>query len=60
MTFAQIPPGSAVFLDANSFIYHFTNDARYGAACTQLVNGWSSNSFPVSHRRPCWRMSPIA
>jgi predicted nucleic acid-binding protein len=37
VTFAQIAPGIAIFLDANSLIYHFTNDPRYGAACTQLV-----------------------
>ncbi len=37
MTFAQIPPGVAVFFDANSLIYHFTSDPSYGAACTQLV-----------------------
>ena len=28
MTFAQISPGAAVFLDANSLIYHFTSDGR--------------------------------
>jgi predicted nucleic acid-binding protein len=27
----------AVFLDANSLVYHFTNDPTYGAACTQLI-----------------------
>jgi predicted nucleic acid-binding protein len=37
MTFALIPPGAAIFLDANSLVYHFTNHPRYGAACTQLV-----------------------
>jgi predicted nucleic acid-binding protein len=37
MTFASIPPGAALFLDANTLIYHFTNDAKYGAACTQLL-----------------------
>ncbi len=37
MTFTQTPPGIAVFIDANSLIYHFTNDPSYGAACTQLV-----------------------
>jgi predicted nucleic acid-binding protein len=37
MTFASIPAGAAVFLDANTLIYHFTNDAQYGAACTQLI-----------------------
>src|SRR5262249_48489453 len=38
MTFGQIPAGVAVFLDANVFVYHFTNDPKYGAACTQLLN----------------------
>lgn len=37
MTFAQIPTGASVFLDANTLIYHFTNDATYGAACTQFL-----------------------
>ena len=37
MTFDQIPPGARVFLDANSLVYHFTNDPRYGAPCTNLV-----------------------
>jgi predicted nucleic acid-binding protein len=37
MTFASIPPGTAIFLDANTLIYHFTNDAKYGVACTQLL-----------------------
>ncbi len=37
MTFAQVPPGVAIFLDANSLIYHFANDPTYGGACTQLV-----------------------
>jgi predicted nucleic acid-binding protein len=37
MTFADIPQGAAVFLDANSLVYHFSNEPKYGAACTQLV-----------------------
>jgi hypothetical protein len=37
MTFASIPPGAAVFLDANTLVYHFTNDPKYGSACTQLL-----------------------
>jgi predicted nucleic acid-binding protein len=37
MTFAQIPPGVGVFLDANSLVYHFTNEPKFGAACTQLL-----------------------
>src|SRR5262245_60858352 len=38
MTFDQIPAGSQVFLDANSLVYHFSNDANYGSACTKLVS----------------------
>jgi hypothetical protein len=34
MTFAQIPAGAAVFLDANTIVYHFAADPIYGAACT--------------------------
>jgi predicted nucleic acid-binding protein len=37
MTFASIPPGVAIFLDANTLIYHFVNDPQFGAACTQLL-----------------------
>ena len=37
MTFAQIPAAAAVFLDANSLVYHFTNDPKYGAVSTRLV-----------------------
>src|SRR5262249_155448 len=37
MTFATIPSGTAIFLDANTLIYHFANDVHYGAACTQLI-----------------------
>ncbi len=37
MTFASVPSGAATFLDANPLIYHFTNDVKYGAACTQLI-----------------------
>ena len=60
MTFAQLPAGVATFLDANSLIYHFTNDPKYGWACTQLVkrveqqqlHGFSSTHVlaDVAHR----------
>jgi predicted nucleic acid-binding protein len=29
--------GAAIFLDANTLIYHFTNDPQCGASCTQLL-----------------------
>jgi predicted nucleic acid-binding protein len=37
MTFASIPAGASVFLDANILIYHFANDPKYGVACTALI-----------------------
>jgi predicted nucleic acid-binding protein len=60
MTFADIPPSIAVFLDANTFVYHFISEPTYGAACTSLleriarqeIEGWSSPHVlaEVSHR----------
>jgi predicted nucleic acid-binding protein len=59
MIFAQVPAGAAIFLDANTFIYHFANDPKYGAACTQLVKRIEQQQLPgftsahvlaVSHR----------
>jgi predicted nucleic acid-binding protein len=37
MTFANIPQGSQVFIDANPFVYHASADPIYGAACKQLM-----------------------
>ena len=37
MTFADIPAGAAIFFDANSLVYHFANEPKYGASCTRLV-----------------------
>ncbi len=37
MIFTDLPAGVSVFLDANTLLYHFTADANYGAACTDLV-----------------------
>ncbi len=37
MTFDQIPAAAAVFLDANTLVYHFTNHPTFGPACTQLL-----------------------
>lgn len=44
MTFAQIPAGETVFLDANTLIYHFANDTAYGAPCTALMKRIESQS----------------
>ena len=37
MTFADLQRGEAIFVDANTLIYHFTNHPKFGAACTGLV-----------------------
>jgi predicted nucleic acid-binding protein len=37
MTFDAILNGTELFLDANTLIYHFTNHAKNGAACTRLL-----------------------
>src|SRR5262249_32652319 len=37
MTFADLRAGDSVFLDANTPVYHFTADAAFGTACTQLL-----------------------
>jgi predicted nucleic acid-binding protein len=38
MTFTHLPAGVAVFVDANTFVYHFIADPQCGAACTTLLD----------------------
>ena len=38
MTFDDIAAGSAVFLDSNTLIFHFTAHPKFGAACTRLLD----------------------
>jgi predicted nucleic acid-binding protein len=37
MTFADIPAGGSLFLDANIFVYYFAPHPVFGPACDQLV-----------------------
>lgn len=37
MSFATLPSGTAIFLDANTWVYHFTAQTRFGMSCTALV-----------------------
>jgi predicted nucleic acid-binding protein len=37
MTFADLPAGASVFVDANTLVYHFQPHPVLGAACTDLV-----------------------
>jgi predicted nucleic acid-binding protein len=60
MTFANLPAGSLLFIDANTFIYHFTPEPVLGPACRSLleriarqeVTGMTSAHVPtnVAHR----------
>lgn len=45
MTFQSIPSNSRVFFDANTLIYHFTNDPTYGAACSSLFRRIAQNDL---------------
>jgi predicted nucleic acid-binding protein len=36
VTFADLPTGALVFV-ANVLLYHFTNEAQFGMACTEIV-----------------------
>jgi predicted nucleic acid-binding protein len=60
MRFADIPHATDVFLDANTFVYHFIADPNFGASCTKFLKriesheivGWTSPHVlaEVSHR----------
>jgi predicted nucleic acid-binding protein len=45
MTFADIPAGEAVFVDANVFIYYFRPDPVLGSACEQLLQRIDSGNI---------------
>ena len=45
MSFADIPSGAAVFVDANSIIYHFISEPAYGAAATILLERFESSDI---------------
>src|SRR5437868_7127984 len=37
MTFLDLVAGDAVFIDANTFVYHFAPDPRWSGSCAQLL-----------------------
>jgi hypothetical protein len=52
MTFPDIAAGASVFLDANSFIYHFIAHPVLGPACTTLlerIENKEIQAFTSSH-----------
>jgi predicted nucleic acid-binding protein len=38
VTFADVPAGASLFIDANTFVYHFSPHPVFGAACTGLLD----------------------
>jgi len=38
MTFADLLVGESVFIDANTFVYHFAPDPLLGAPCSELID----------------------
>lgn len=38
MTFADIPPGTSLFIDANTLIYHLTPEPTLGPTCRSLMD----------------------
>jgi predicted nucleic acid-binding protein len=52
MTFDDIPAGSAVFVDANCFVYYFEPHPVFGPACRQLflrIENHELQGFTSSH-----------
>jgi hypothetical protein len=49
MTFAQILAGVAVFLGANSLVYHFTNDRRLRPSRAIAPTAGDAIGSPASH-----------
>jgi predicted nucleic acid-binding protein len=45
MTFDDLVSPGDVFVDANTFIYHFTADPKWGAACTRLLERIELHEF---------------
>src|SRR5438128_459882 len=45
MTFDDLVSPADVFLDANTLIYHFTADPKWGLACTRLLERIELHEF---------------
>jgi len=46
MTFADLPKGAPVFLDANTLVYALSNHAQYGPLCVGLLEQISRQERP--------------
>jgi hypothetical protein len=46
MTFADLPAGASIFLDANTLVYHFGPHPVFGPACNQLLQRIENDEVP--------------
>ena len=60
MSFASVPSGTPLFLDANTLVYHFANDPKYGPACTQLIKRVELHDLSGFTSAMRWQTWPIA
>ena len=60
MTFADLVAGDAVFVDANTLLYHCTIDPVFGSACTISSIGLAAAKFSRSVRHMSFWKSAIA
>lgn len=51
MIFRAIRRGTVIFLDANTLIYDFSADPKYGAACKQLLERIARQELLVSDQQ---------
>jgi hypothetical protein len=59
MTLDDLVAPADVFIDANTFIYHFTNDPTWGAACTRLLERIEFQELRGFTATMSWRTSSI-
>jgi predicted nucleic acid-binding protein len=60
MSFDDLVAGDAVFLDANSFIYHFAPDPVLGPPCSQLLQRIDNQELAGFTPSICWPRWPTS
>jgi Predicted nucleic acid-binding protein, contains PIN domain len=53
MIFDDLQAGDTVFIDANTFIYHFTNHPKFGPACTRLMERIENGELHAATTTAC-------
>lgn len=48
MIFTDVPAGASLFIDANTFVYHFSPHATLGAPCTELLERINQQEISAS------------